>query len=471
MAEQGNSINSNTRSFESKLLELSRQLLSSLNLYELILSLNKLSLEIFEADDISLLQLEKGVSLTVNDNYPDGIIEVVEIPPPLLEGKSLAGKTLINRQINATSDFLNDPSFEHHPDNDRLAHQNKLVAVLSIPIIVGNEVTALIAIGKREKYNWTNADFSKAEQIASFAALAINNARLFETSSILSERQALLLEICQKVLFTLDLSEVLNSLSENVQDLLGVDHVTISLIDKGQLLVDIQNTNYKFKYTTLIPAYLRGKGVGGLAYQTGQIVVTPDYFNDPRFLRDPDIDEEVRSYGIVASMAVPIYLKDNVVALMWASHKKPYHWTKQDIEMAGEFSSLVSLAIHNARLYQDLEQLNETLAQRNKKLEEMVVLQREQERLKAVLSLARTAAHELSQPLTLLQAEIELITEFGQTPDKETYENMRSAINEITERLKQYQRIVRVEYVEPAPGISVLDRQLSFNEIEPGYKE
>jgi signal transduction histidine kinase len=77
--------------------------------------------------------------------------------------------------------------------------------------------------------------------------------------------------------------------------------------------------------------------------------------------------------------------------------------------------------------------------------------------LSAVLALARLAAHEINQPLAVLQNEIQLMELLGTNPDATTLQLMQEAVNEISERLKTYQQLTSCYTVEVLPGINVLD--------------
>ncbi|NWJ44625.1 MAG: GAF domain-containing protein [Chloroflexi bacterium] len=545
----------------------------------------------------------------------------------------LFNKAFDSKSIIAIPNYWEDTSFEHSETINQMMKHADCKALLIVPLLADNQVIALLAIFKPEVYQWQEVDFIRASELSHIGGAAIKNARSIKQIKFLNDSKSVLLELCRKVLFTLDLNEMLDLLSERAKELLEVDSVTIGLIENNILVGDNQSPNLTFNYAPVLPSYLSGKGVGGRAYSTGQVAYTNDYFNDQSFEHSPDIDDMIRTSGIIASLAAPIYLKDDMIALMWASNFKAYNWTEHDIALAKEFTSLASLAIHNARLYRDLAKLNEKLERRNHELETLeeinrslrvnteidktteyalkvamkvlgaergsihlvnqnnpqllnleifldisqaakntstsrytrddanapdwlkemqvgvgitgnVALRRQtlmipdltslrqhlhgvsidpnpkwksgifipmfaadqflgvlsllsyeskiffkdderyaemltaqisyavqyarqienqhkQEQLQAALIMARTAAHELSQPLTLLQAEIELITDFGEEPTPEVFEEMKKAIFEMTSRIRAYQQIVRLATTEPVPGIRVINPHLS----------
>lgn len=76
--------------------------------------------------------------------------------------------------------------------------------------------------------------------------------------------------------------------------------------------------------------------------------------------------------------------------------------------------------------------------------------------LEAIQAVVHTLAWDLSQPLTLLQLELDFITELGQTPTSETFERLQQAIKQIRSHLRAYQSITSYKTAELA-GFTILD--------------
>jgi GAF domain-containing protein len=92
--------------------------------------------------------------------------------------------------------------------------------------------------------------------------------------------------------------------------------------------------------------------MGGQEWET-LIVNTPE--KDPRFYRGVDERTEFRTRNI---MCVPVKVKDKVIGVLEAVNKK--HKEKFDREDLSLFVSLadqVAIALDNARLYEELEEM------------------------------------------------------------------------------------------------------------------
>jgi signal transduction histidine kinase len=58
-----------------------------------------------------------------------------------------------------------------------------------------------------------------------------------------------------------------------------------------------------------------------------------------------------------AWIGVPLALKDRVIGMLMLSHRQPAHYTERHASLVGAISSQVAVAIENARLYEQAQQL------------------------------------------------------------------------------------------------------------------
>jgi GAF domain-containing protein len=176
-----------------------------------------------------------------------------------------------------------------------------------------------------------------------------------------------------------------------------------------------------------------GTGLPGRVAQTGQSILVNNIEefvkNEPELAANPDPNWPSR-------MVVPLIVFDSVIGVISLLSRLPDQFSTEQLHFAEIIAGQVAAAVQHAR---------------------QVEIQKEQEQLKAVLALARKIAHDLNQPLTILMAELDLATQFDLPMDSETIEQLKEAVTEISELVREYQRIVRVQITEPVPGISVID--------------
>ncbi len=81
----------------------------------------------------------------------------------------------------------------------------------------------------------------------------------------------------------------------------------------------------------------------------------------------------------------------------------------------------------------------------------------EQANIETLRSMARTVAHDLNQPLAILQAEIQLASQLGLMPLKEDWEVMQAAVSQIAEKIRLYQRLTAYQEIQDNSGFTFLN--------------
>src|SRR5262249_28742212 len=110
-----------------------------------------------------------------------GAMEAIVVP---LEG-SLAGWVVQHGQPVLVEDTSNDPRFFRRVD-DTVGNSTR--NLLGVPMIAHNKVIGVVeAINKREGRHWSDDDVDTLTTLAAQAAVAIENARLFQQSDFIAE--------------------------------------------------------------------------------------------------------------------------------------------------------------------------------------------------------------------------------------------------------------------------------------------
>jgi transcriptional regulator with GAF, ATPase, and Fis domain len=272
---------------------------------------------------------------------------------------------------------------------------------------------------------------------------------------ISSEFQSVLLKICHRAMASIKLDDILSLVAEEAQKLFEVDFVLLAIpqvTQKEKPLCVMLGSSVHFGLAT--PPEFFTKGLGGKACINRSVTVSDDYWNDYRFEHSPASDALFRSAGIKATMFVPFIGGGEIVALMGLCKSTTHKWSYFENAWAEQFAQVIAPAINNARLYYRLQQANAELQKRNQELEE----QKHEEQVKAILTLVRTANHDLSQPLTVLQAELDFALDYGDTPSIETLNHMREAVKLINNYIREYQKIMQFATVEVVEGFTIIDR-------------
>src|SRR6266540_5928874 len=224
---------------------------------------------------------------------------------------------------------------------------------LGVPLMIGDRVLGLISVQSVQKpnlYNEHNRDILTT--IASQAAIAIENARLFREAQRRAQETTILAEVGREISVTLDLETVLAKIATYARDLFqaessavylpapdGIDWRAISVI--GADAEEIKND-----------AIHTGQGILGkiILQKAGQTV--NDANNQPEAITIQGTVE--RPFEHI--MGVPILSADKVTGLMavWRTGQGK-EFTPAELEFLTSLARQAAIAIQNASLFQETQ--------------------------------------------------------------------------------------------------------------------
>lgn len=224
-------------------------------------------------------------------------------------------------------------------------------ALAHVPISLGGVTFGVLAAAHREPgKQFDKRDEKLLSAIAEFAAIAIQNARLFEsTDEALARRVkelSVLNEVSRAVTASLDLHQVYNVLVQQVNYHWPVEGVNIYLLDEWQ------NTLRPLLSPTDNSSYPTTRGLVGHTATSRKILVA----NDP--VHHEYYNEEIDNLNGKAPRTIacaPLIAKDHVVGVLALYNKKNGNFSDDDIHRLEAFAYPIATAIENASLYEDSE--------------------------------------------------------------------------------------------------------------------
>src|SRR5574341_17426 len=166
-----------------RLIEIARDLASTLDLDILLQRIVHAAAEVSGSEAASILlydNLTRQLYFQVATNLDEPTMRGLVVP---LEG-SIAGWIVINRKAVRITDAHEDERFFGTVDQvtGRPTH-----SLLGVPLITKNKVVGVLEALNKEKGKFTEGDESMLTVLGAQAAVAIENARLFQQSDLISE--------------------------------------------------------------------------------------------------------------------------------------------------------------------------------------------------------------------------------------------------------------------------------------------
>jgi signal transduction histidine kinase len=167
-----------------RLMEISQQLNSTLDLGTLLHKIIRAATELTDTETASIMLVEQAsgeLRFVASSQMSRGAMEAITVPK---EG-SIAGWVAQTGVPMLVEDAQSHPLFYKGVD-DTLAFRTR--NLLAVPMVAHNRVIGVVqAINKAEGVTWTDDDMNTLSALAAQAAIAIENARLFQQSDFISE--------------------------------------------------------------------------------------------------------------------------------------------------------------------------------------------------------------------------------------------------------------------------------------------
>jgi len=220
-------------------------------------------------------------------------------------------------------------------------------------------------------------------------------------------------EVSQSVSSTLDLEKVLNNIVEHAVKLSKTDAGTIYEFHEAEkVFVPMINFGVDKTFVAIMKEAKFGIGDGtvlGMVGETRTALQVPDLTD----IRDDRV-QYVREAGFMSILAVPLLRKDRLVGSLVVRRKRRGEFPRETVELIQTFAAQSAIALHNARLFQELEFKSHELSKADKHKTEFLA----------------SMSHELRTPLNAILGYTELILDdiYGEVPAK---------IREVIERLEK----------------------------------
>lgn len=219
---------------------------------------------------------------------------------------------------------------------------------LMVPINVKGKTIGVLDVQSEHVSDFQQADLELMQAIASQAGIAIENARLFAISQHRTEQFRVLTEVSQHIISLASVDELLNRIAKLVRDAFGYIHVGIGLVTGDQVVSKAEVGAFEQAYhASSIPL---GEGIWGRVAQDGASIMS-------NLVNGEKSREFMRDAGIHSHLCVPLKIKDKVIGVMSAASDQVYAFDKGDEVILQILSNQVSVAIENARLYDQARHL------------------------------------------------------------------------------------------------------------------
>jgi sigma-B regulation protein RsbU (phosphoserine phosphatase) len=327
----------------STLFELGREVTSVLDLEELLAKIPQLIARLtrFSAFSVYLLD-DKRQELRIA--YAVGYPQDVLATQRLKVGQGVVGAAVEEGRPILVNDISHEPRY--------VGPLRNMLSQLAVPMRRKGRVIGALNLLDEAQGAFTAQDEKLLRQFAAHVAVAIENARLFESERQYVETLETLAEIGREMSSILDLDELLRRIALLTKRLVAYRTLGILLLneEKGELEMKLAVSYGKGNEKRRIKL---GEGLVGWAALHKEALLVNDVSTDPRYLH---LVEDVQS-----ELVIPMLIKDRCVGVFDLESPELNAFTKEHRELLTLLASQAAVAIDNARLYEEVRRNEERI--------------------------------------------------------------------------------------------------------------
>jgi GAF domain-containing protein/signal transduction histidine kinase/CheY-like chemotaxis protein len=218
---------------------------------------------------------------------------------------------------------------------------------MGLPLRVRERVIGLFSLDRVATGGFDQSEITLAQGFAAHAAIAIENARLFESAGMRAAELEAIRQASLSLTASLELPEVLDAIQKNILALLpeaNNSHIFLYNLENGGKLA-FGAAMWANKTQSTAFSTPRKNGLTYTVARSGEIIVVPDMHSHPLYADAPPD-------WAGAIIGLPLKIGQRVVGVMNVSYRQPRTFPEAELRVLRLFCDQAAIAIENARLFE-----------------------------------------------------------------------------------------------------------------------
>jgi len=306
---------------------------------------------------------------------------------------------------------------------------------LAVPLVLEGQVIGVVNVNSTKLDAFTQEDLELLSTLASQSAKVIQNAKLYDALRRKANELSTLFNVGKIITGTLNLEEVLNQIVEKASYLMNTKLCSLMLLNEDGMELIIKAVHGGSPDYAQRPNLKVDESLIGGVVKTKRPLTALDVRQVPGY-KYLDL---ARREGLCSLLSVPLIFKEQVIGIINVYKSTQDKFTSDEIGLLSNLADQSAMAIQNARLYEQMMNLEEGI--------------RRIEKLGVLGELAVEVAHEVRNPLTIIKMLLHAL-KVDNSKDVEVIEGEIDRINKIVTQFLDYAR----------PGEPVL-KEIDVNRI------
>jgi diguanylate cyclase (GGDEF)-like protein/PAS domain S-box-containing protein len=280
--------------------------------------------------------------------------EITVLPPHEIgQSPGLTGHIIKTRQMLYLPDALSEESKRKYDIIDFGGDPSH--SYVGVPLMVGERVVGVISMQSSQPNAYHSEQVRLLETIATQAAGAIENARLFQEVRIRAEEMTALFDIGITLTSGLDMDQILRTLLEKCRQVLPVEAFYIAIYDPETGLIHHPLAYDMGEYLQIPNRDIRqNPGISGQVINDRKTIYIADLISPA----SKATFQVFRTSGTPtrAYVGVPMIVGERIVGVISMQSYQPNAFDPDQIRLLETIATQAAVAIENSRLYAEAQQ-------------------------------------------------------------------------------------------------------------------
>jgi diguanylate cyclase (GGDEF)-like protein len=233
-----------------------------------------------------------------------------------------------------------------------VAIEKKRVSVAGIPLIARGRVIGILFLNSHTRRAFTQGETDYLTLLANQTAIALDNTMLDDIVKREAKETALLYEVSQSLISTLDFDQLLKNILQHLKETFDFLNISVLLVDEEQQML----------YTHSSISY--SPEDRNLRLKIGKDGITGHVAKNKRMYYSPDVQKD--NYYVAGSnktrseVCFPLLIGERLIGVLDVESAHVDGFAPDALRLLSSLSAQIAIAIDNARLYAETKKLSLT---------------------------------------------------------------------------------------------------------------
>jgi diguanylate cyclase (GGDEF)-like protein/putative nucleotidyltransferase with HDIG domain len=219
-------------------------------------------------------------------------------------------------------------------------------SICAVPLILYDRAIGVMAVHSKQERAFDEGHVELMRVLASEAAVALENARLFTEEQKKSRHLMLINNVSSRAITTLDPAEMLGKIASEIENGLKYDHIGIAIVDypAKELVIQAEAGARRDAVGRRTPL---GEGIIGQVARTGQMAI----------VREIGVSTPIPVLPTsVSAIALPVAYAEHLLGVLYVESSEPCEFGEEEVLLLRTLADLFAGGLNNALTFQKAQE-------------------------------------------------------------------------------------------------------------------